>query len=186
MLFTIAIGAGVLIAGLLVFAATKANTFRVERAIRIQAPPAAIFAFIEDFRNWPAWSPYEKLDPAMRKTYSGAPAGTGAAYEWSGNNKAGAGRMAITSTLPASNVTIKLDFSRPFEGHNTAEFNLVPEGGATKVTWSVYGPQAYVAKIMTIFVSMETLVGKEFESGLASLKTVAEKAPPVEARRAGF
>ncbi len=175
MLFTIAIGAGVLIAGLLAIAATKANAFRVERAIRIQAPPAIIFAFIEDFRKWPAWSPYEKLDPAMKKTYSGAPAGTGAAYEWSGNSKAGAGRMEITSTLPASNVTIKLDFSRPFEGHNIAEFNLLPEGGFTKVTWSVHGPQAYVAKLMTIFISMDSLVGREFESGLAGLKTVAEK-----------
>lgn len=186
MLFTVAIGAGVLIAGLLAFAATKANTFRVERGIRIQAPPAIIFAFIEDFRKWPAWSPYEKLDPAVKKTYSGVPAGTGAVYEWAGNSKAGAGRMEITSTSAASNVTIKLDFSRPFEGHNIAEFNLVADAGATKVTWSVYGPQAYMAKVMTVFVSMDSLVGKEFESGLAGLKTVAEEAPAAEPSRGGL
>ncbi len=122
----------------------------------------------------------------MKNTYSGAPAGTGAAYEWAGNSKAGAGRMEITSTTQDSNVIIKLDFSRPFEGHNIAEFNLLPDAGKTMVTWLVYGPQAYMAKIMTIFVSMDSVVGREFESGLAGLKTVAEKTPAVEAHRAGF
>lgn len=172
---TIAIGAGILIAALLGFAATKPDTFRVQRTTSIQAPPERVFALIDDFRKWGSWSPYEKLDPTMRRTHSGAASGRGAVYEWAGKGKSGEGRMEITDTVPPSRVTIKLDFFKPFEGHNIAEFTLEAQGDGTDVTWAVYGPQSYFAKVMTIFVSMDSLIGKEFETGLASLKAVTEK-----------
>jgi Polyketide cyclase / dehydrase and lipid transport len=172
MFSTIAIAAGILILALLGYAATKPGTFRVERTKTIQAPPEKLHPLINDFHAWPSWSPYEKYDPAMKKTFSGAPSGQGAVYEWSGNNKAGQGRMEITSTAP-SKITIKLDFLKPFEGHNTAEFTLRPNGVSTDVTWAVYGPQPYFFKLMTIFFSMDRVLGKEFESGLANLQSIA-------------
>jgi len=174
MFSTIGIGAGILIAALLGFAATKPGTFRVQRSKSIQAPPEKIFALIHDFRRWGSWSPYEKFDPAMQKTYSGAARGKGAVYEWVGNGKAGAGRMEITGVSQPYQVTIKLDFLKPFEGHNIAEFTLQTEGDSTNVTWAVYGPQPYFAKVMSIFLSMDSLLGKEFEAGLANIRSVAE------------
>ena len=115
---------GILLAAILGFAATKPGTFRVERAKSIQAPPEKIFDLINDFHRWVSWSPWEKLDPAMKRTFAGAASGKGAVYEWAGNSKAGQGRMEITDAAPGSKVTIKLDFLKPFEGHNTAEFTL--------------------------------------------------------------
>ena len=183
MFSAIAISAGVLVAALLGFAATKPDTFRVQRAKSIQAPPDRIFELINDFHRWGSWSPYERLDPAMKKTYSGAANGKGAVYEWAGNGKAGAGRMEITETAPPSKVTIKLDFVKPFEGHNTAEFTLEAKGDSTNVTWAVHGPQLYFAKVMSIFVSMDSLLGKEFEAGLTKMKSIAEER--TEAREPG-
>jgi len=175
MLSTIAIGLGILLAAILGFAATKPATFRVERAKSIQAPPDKIFELINDFHRWASWSPYEKLDPAMKKTFTGAPSGKGAVYAWAGNGKAGEGRMEITDTSPSSKVTIKLDFLRPFEGHNIAEFTLEPKGGSTNVTWAIHGPQPYILKVMTTFFSMDNMLGKDFEAGLDNLKAIAEK-----------
>ena len=171
----IALLAVVLIAALLIYAATKPDTFRVQRAASINAPPEKIFPLINDLHSWGAWSPWEKMDPAMKRTYSGAASGKGAVYEWEGNNKVGQGRMEITDTSPPSHVTIKLDFVKPFEAHNIAEFTLEPKGDSTNVTWATHGPQSYVAKAMTIFFSMDSLVGKEFEAGLANMKAIAEK-----------
>ena len=148
--------------------------------ILILAPPEQIFELIDDFHRWGSWSPYEKLDPAMKKTYTGAANGKGSVYEWAGNRKAGEGRMEITDTIPASKVTIQLDFLKPFEGHNIAEFTLEATGDSTKVTWAMYGPQSYHMKIMTIFFSMDSLVGKEFEAGLASMKAIAETQAGIE------
>jgi uncharacterized protein YndB with AHSA1/START domain len=172
---TIAISTIILITGLLGFAATKPDTFRVQRTTSIQAPPEKIFSLINDFHLWGSWSPYEKLDPTMKRTHSGAVSGKGAVYEWAGKGKAGEGRMEITDTSPWSKILIKLDFFKPFEGHNMAEFALEPKGSSTNVTWSTYGPQPYFAKLMTIFVSMDSLVGNEFETGLANMKAIAEK-----------
>jgi uncharacterized protein YndB with AHSA1/START domain len=169
-----AIAIVILIAAFLGVAAARPNSFRVQRTTTIQAPPDRIFELINDFHRWGSWSPYEKLDPAMKKTYSGAASGKGAVYEWAGNSKAGEGRMEITDTSPGSRVTIKLDFLKPFEGHNTAEFTLEPKGGSTNVTWATFGPQPFVVKVMTIFISMDKLLGKEFEAGLANMKAVAE------------
>lgn len=172
---TMAIGACILLAALLGFAATRPDTFRVQRTKTVQAPPERVFALIDDFRKWGSWSPYEKLDPTMKRTYSGAAKGKGAVYEWAGKGKAGEGRMEITDTSAPSKVTIQLDFSKPFEGHNIAEFTLEAKGGSTSVTWAVRGTQSYAAKVMTIFFNMDSLLGKEFEAGLASLKAIAEK-----------
>jgi uncharacterized protein YndB with AHSA1/START domain len=170
----IAIAIAVLIAGVLAYAATKPDTFRVERTVSIQAPPEKIFPLINDFHSWGSWSPYEKLDPTMKKTYSGAASGQGAVYEWAGNSKAGAGRMEIVETAPPSQVQIKLDFSKPFESHNVTEFTLEPQGSTTNVTWAMQGPCPYISKVMTVFVSMDSLVGKDFETGLGNLKALAE------------
>jgi uncharacterized protein YndB with AHSA1/START domain len=165
----------VLLAAVLIIASTKPDTFRVQRATSIKAPPEKIFALINDFHSWSAWSPYEKLDPAMKKTLGGAASGTGAVYEWEGNSKAGKGRMEITQSSLPSRITIKLDFEKPMEGHNVAEFTLQSKGGATDVTWSMNGPAPFISKLFQVFFNMDTLIGKEFETGLANLKAIAEK-----------
>jgi uncharacterized protein YndB with AHSA1/START domain len=171
----IAIAVVVLIVALLAFAATRPDTFRIDRATRISAPPERVFALINDLHSWPSWSPWEKLDPAMKRTYSSAESGKGAVYEWSGNSKAGAGRMEITDTSPPSRVTIKLDFLKPFESHSTIDFTLETSGGSTNVTWAMHGPSPFTSKLMGLFLNMDKLIGKDFESGLASMKAIAEK-----------
>jgi uncharacterized protein YndB with AHSA1/START domain len=175
MLYTVLIVVGILAAAILGLAATKPGTFRVERARSIQAPPQRIFDLINDFHRWGLWSPWEKLDPMMKRTFAGAESGKGAVYEWSGNSKAGQGRMEITGSIPNSKIIIKLDFLKPFEAHNTAEFTLDPQRGATYVTWATFGRQVYMAKVMSVFVSMDRLIGKDFEAGLANMKAIAEK-----------
>jgi uncharacterized protein YndB with AHSA1/START domain len=172
---TIAIVVVVLLAALLVFAATRPDTFRVQRALGIKAPPERILPLITDFHRWNSWSPWEKLDPAMKRTHSGAASGKGAVYEWEGSGKVGAGRMEITESSPPSKVIIKLDFIKPFEGHNITEFTLQAQGDSTKLTWAMHGPNPYIAKLMLIFFSMDSMVGKDFEAGLAGMKAIAEK-----------
>ncbi|WP_321470480.1 SRPBCC family protein [uncultured Paludibaculum sp.] len=159
----------------LLWATTRPDRFQVERSADMQAPPEKIIAFIEDFHQWGAWSPFEKLDPEMKRTFSGAEKGKGAVYEWVGNSEAGTGRMEIADIAPGSKVTIQLDFTKPFEAHNIAEFTLVPVNGTTRVTWSMRGPQPYVAKLIGLFMSMDSMVGKNFETGLVNLKSLAEK-----------
>jgi len=171
----IAIAIAVLIAAVLIYATTRPDTFSVQRTETIKAPPDKIFPLINDFHSWPSWSPWEKLDPAMQRTHSGATAGQGAAYAWVGNSKVGEGRMEILASAPSSKISIKLDFIKPFEGHNTADFTLQPQGDSTQVTWVMYGPAPYVTKLMGVFVSMDKLIGKDFEAGLANMKSAAEK-----------
>ncbi|WP_448679479.1 SRPBCC family protein [Pseudomonas nicosulfuronedens] len=158
-----------------VLAANRPGTFRVERTARIQAPPERIQGYIEDFHQWANWSPFEKLDPQMQRSFSGAEKGRGAVYAWEGNGKAGAGRMEILESDPASRVTIALDFLKPFKASNTAEFTLVPRDGGTEVTWAMFGPVPFLAKIMHLFFDVDRMVGKDFEAGLANLKALAEK-----------
>jgi hypothetical protein len=164
----------VAVAAVLVYAATKPNTFRVQRAASIKAPPEKIFALINDLRGWGAWSPYEKKDPAMKRTHSGAPYGKGAIYEWDGDRNVGKGRMEITDISAPSKIVIKLDFFSPFEAHNTATFTMEPKGDATNVTWAMDGPAPYIAKIVHVFINMDKMVGDDFETGLANLKALAE------------
>jgi uncharacterized protein YndB with AHSA1/START domain len=164
----------VLIAAVLILAATGPDTFRVQRAASIKAPPERIFSLINDFHRWDAWSPWEKKDPAMKRTFGAATSGKGAVYAWDGNKDVGQGRMEIAESAPPSRVAIKLDFVKPFEAHNLVEFRLQPNGDATDVTWTMQGDTPYFAKIIHLFIDMDRMVGKDFESGLANLKAAAE------------
>jgi uncharacterized protein YndB with AHSA1/START domain len=174
MLKKIAIVVIVLILGILAFAATKPDTFRVERTVTIKAPPEKIYPLLDDFHNWPTWSPWEKKDPAMKRTHSGPEKGKGALYAWEGNREVGKGRMEILESSP-SRVFIKLDFLEPFEGHNTAEFTLEPKGDTTTVRWVMDGPAPFISKVIQVFCSMDRMIGKDFEEGLANMKAAAEK-----------
>ena len=171
----VCISFGVLVAAILLLAATRPGRFRVERTTSIKAPPEKIFPLINEFRRWSSWSPYEKLDPAMKRAYSGATDGKGAVYEWDSQGNAGAGRMEITEVSQPSKVTINLDFLRPFTAHNIAEFTLDSQGDSTNVTWAMHFPNPYIAKLMSLFISMDRMVGKDFEVGLANLKAITEK-----------
>jgi uncharacterized protein YndB with AHSA1/START domain len=175
MLKVIAIVLLLAIGALLIYAATKPDSFHIERSTTIKAPPEKVFPLLNDFRQWEAWSPWEKIDPALKRTYSGAASGPGAIYEWAGNKDIGQGRMEITDSAPSSKVSLKLDFVTPFEAHNFVDFTLTPQGDSTKVTQAMYGPSPYVSKLMTIFFSMEKMVGTKYEEGLANLKVRAEK-----------
>jgi hypothetical protein len=162
------------VAAILLVALTKPSTFRVERSVTINASPEKVAGLINDFHQWDAWSPWAKLDPTMKTTYSGPATGPGAIYEWEGNSKVGKGRMEILSTDPAK-TSIKLDFLKPFESHNTSDFVLEPQGTGTRVNWIMYGPMDYFpAKIMSVFTSMNKMIGPDFEKGLASMKAAAE------------
>jgi uncharacterized protein YndB with AHSA1/START domain len=165
----------VAIAAILIAAAAKPGVFRVRRTARINAPPEKIFPLMNDFRSFSTWSPYEKRDPQMKRSYSGSASGKGAIYAWDGNKNVGSGRMEILESTPPESVSIKLDFSRPFEAHNRVQFTLEPRGGSTTVGWAMEGPVPFVAKIMHVFINMDRIVGGDFESGLANLKLIAEK-----------
>jgi hypothetical protein len=158
---------------ILVRAATKPDTFSVQRSITIDAPREKILALINDFHRWQSWSPYEGKDPAMKRTYSGASSGNGAIYEWNGNRNIGSGRMEILDTAPGK-TSIKLDFFTPFEGHNIAEFAALSQGHTTNLTWSMHGPAPLMSRVMQVFINLDHMIGKDFETGLANLKRVAE------------
>ena len=170
---TIAIIVALIIAAVLIYAATKPDNFRIERSTTIKAPPEKISAYLSDFKQWAAWSPWEEKDPTMKRTFSGAASGKGAIYGWEGNKNVGTGRMEVLDVQPQK-VTIKLDFLAPFEAHNTAEYTMQPEGDSTKLTWAMFGPANYMSKVMTTVMSMEKMVGPDFEAGLAKLKVAAE------------
>ena len=175
MIKKIAIAIAVLIIGILGFAATKPDMFRVERAAGIKAPPEKVFALINDFKRWDAWSPWEKKDPAMKRTWGAVTSGKGAKYAWEGNSDVGKGSMEIAESSPSSRLTIKLDFIEPFEGHNIVDFTLEPKGDSTSVTWTMHGPMPFISKVISVFCNMDSMIGKDFEAGLANLKAVAEK-----------
>jgi uncharacterized protein YndB with AHSA1/START domain len=170
-----AIVLAVAIAVVLILAATKPATLRVQRTTTVKAPPEKIFPLIADFHQWRNWSPYENKDPAMQRTYSGAASGKSAVYAWQGNKNVGSGRMEILEAPPPSKVVIKLDFFTPFEGHNTAEFTMLPQGDGTHVTWLMHGPAPLMSRVMQVFINLDRMIGEDFEVGLANLKSVAEK-----------
>jgi hypothetical protein len=163
------------IAVVLILAATKPDTLRVQRATSIRAPADRIFPMINDFHQWRSWSPYENKDPAMQRTYEGTASGKGAVYAWDGNKNVGSGRMEILETSAPSKITIKLDFFKPFEGHNTAEFTMLPQGDVTNLTWTMHGPAVLMSKVMQVFMNLDDMIGRDFEVGLANLKKLAEK-----------
>lgn len=174
MLLTILGVLAFLVVAVLGVAAFQPDTFRIERSTVVNAPPEKVFSLVDDFRAWASWSPWEKLDPGLRRTHGGAPSGQGAVYAWEGNPKVGSGRMEILESKPPSRVLIKLDFLKPFEAHNQAEFAFTAEGGSTRVTWAMTGPQAYPMKLMCLFMNMDRMVGTDFEKGLAGIKAIAE------------
>jgi len=171
----IALGLALLIAVVLLLAATKPPTFQLQRSTRIAASAEQIFPLLNDFHRWGVWSPWEKMDPGMTRTFAGPDSGVGAHYAWAGNRKVGTGSMEILESVPSSRVVIALNFLSPFEAHNTAEFSLAPAGDSTDVTWTMRGPNSFVSKVMSVFVSMDQMVGPDFERGLANLKAAAQQ-----------
>src|SRR5712675_2969136 len=170
----IAIVLAIAIAIILIVAAIKPDTFSVQRATVVKAPPERIFPLINDFHQWGTWSPYENKDPAMKRSYSGAASGQGAVYAWEGNKNVGSGRMEILDSSAPTKIVIKLDFFSPFEGHNTAEFTMLPQGDATLVTWLMHGPAPFMSRVMQVFINLDNMIGKDFEVGLANLKKLTE------------
>jgi hypothetical protein len=161
---------------LVMVVALQPAEFRVARSASIAAPPAAVFAQVNDFHNWEAWNPWGKIDPAMKQTYEGAPAGVGAIYTWIGNNEVGEGRMTLTESRPSELILIKLEFFKPFAATNTAEFTFKPEGNQTVITWSMFGDKTFIAKAIHLFMNMDKMIGGQFETGLASIKSIVEAA----------
>jgi uncharacterized protein YndB with AHSA1/START domain len=183
MLKFLAIVAGlvaVAVIGILAYAATLPDTFRVQRSISIKAPPEKVFPFINEMKTMNEWNPFAKQDPTMRLTYSGPPAGKGAAHDWDSDGRAGKGRLEITDSAAPSQVTMRLDMVKPMEAHNAIVFALQPQAQesnvTTNVTWSMTGEYPYIAKVMCVFFSMDRMIGGEFEKGLADLKAMVEKA----------
>jgi hypothetical protein len=174
MLSKILIGVAAVLAVFAVVVAFQPADFRVARNTTIAAPPPVVFSQVNDLHKWDAWSPWAKLDPAMKQTHAGAPAGTGAVYSWAGNSEVGEGRMTITESRPNELVRIKLEFLKPFSATNTTEFTFKPEGAQTAVTWTMSGEKNFISKAMCMFVSMDKMVGGDFEQGLATLKSVSE------------
>jgi uncharacterized protein YndB with AHSA1/START domain len=175
MILKILVVAACAVIALLAFAATRPNTVAVERSAIVNAPPERVFALIDNFRNWPQWAPQDKEDATIRRTFSGARQGVGAVSDWRGTGSAGQGRMSIVMSVPSILVSVKVDFVKPFEAHNLNEFHLQPEGAATKVIWTMRGSNIYAMKVMGLFVNMDRLMGKHFETGLQDLKAAAER-----------
>ena len=174
MLKKIVLALAVIIAVFVVVVAMQPSAFRVERSTTIAARAPAVFSQVNDFRNWPTWSPWAKIDPAMKQTYEGAPTGVNAITSWAGNDEVGAGRMTIIESRPNELVRIKLEFLKPFAATNAAEFRFEPEGNQTTVTWSMSGDNSFMFKAVSLFMSMDKMVGGDFEKGLANMKTVVE------------
>lgn len=152
----------------------RPDEFKVVRSATMAASPARVFEQVNDFHKWDAWSPWAKLDPACKNTFSGAAAGKDAGFAWDGNNKVGAGRMTITESQSPELIRINLEFLRPFKSTNTTEFTFKPQGSQTLVTWSMTGKNNFMSKVFGLFVDCDTMVGKDFEKGLTSMKAITE------------
>ena len=174
MLSPIVAGVFLVIAALLLYATSRPDTFRIERSIRIAAPAARIFPLLDDFHQWERWSPWEKIDPSLKRTYGGADSGKGATYAWAGNKEIGQGRMAIIESTPPTLLQIQIDFLVPFEAHNSVEFILQRTSDGTLLTQAMYGPSSFISRLMGIFFSMDRMIGGKFEEGLSNLKAIAE------------
>jgi hypothetical protein len=174
-LIIIAVVLAVAIAAVLILAAAKPDRFSVQRAAVVNAPAEKVFPLIADFHEWRKWSPWEDRDPDLKRTYGGAERGKGAIYAWEGNKNVGSGRMEILEANAPSLVKIQLDFLKPFEAHNTAEFTMLPQGNATNLAWAMCGPAPFMSKVMQVFMSFDKMIGKDFETGLAKIKSVSER-----------
>jgi len=173
----ILIALAVVVIALVGVVAVQPSGFRIARTTTISAPPPAVFAHVNDFHKWEAWNPWAKLDPAMKQTYGGAAAGTGAIYTWAGNREVGEGRMTLAESRPTELIRIKLEFLKPFRATNTAEFTFKPDGDRTVVAWTMTGEKNFIAKAVGLVMDMDRMVGGQFEAGLARMKSVVEAAP---------
>ena len=178
MLKKVALFVVLILAAFAAFVAIRPAEFRIERSRTLAAPPDVVHAYVNDFTKWPEWSPWEKLDPAMKRELSGPPAGPGAVYFWSGNDQVGEGRMTITDSRPPGSVTIRLEFLKPWTATSVTRFDLAPSGSGTQVTWAMTGRNNFVAKAMTVFMDMDATVGPDFEKGLANLDAVTAEVRP--------
>jgi len=167
-------GVAVLIVLFILFVASRPSAFTITRTQLMDAPPGAPFEQVNDFHNWDGWSPWAKMDPTMKKTFDGSPAGVGAIYTWEGDNKVGSGKMNITESQPGQRVVINLEFLKPFKANNVANFTFEPRDGQTNVTWSMSGKKNFMFKMVGLFMNMDDMVGKDFAKGLASMKTIVE------------
>ncbi|MGH8109544.1 MAG: SRPBCC family protein [Arenimonas sp.] len=174
MLMIIAIVFALVVFAILIYAAMQPGSFRVQRSIDIRASTEKIFPHVNDFHLWDAWSPWEKVDPAVKRTYGGAEQGVGATYGWEGNKDIGEGRMTIVESIPSSKVLLDIEFIKPFAGKNKIEFTLANHGDTTTLTQAMFGPTPYIAKLMCLFFNRDKMIGDKYEEGLASLKTIAE------------
>lgn len=156
--------------------ASRPADFRITRSATMLAQPASVFAQVNDFHKWQAWSPWEKIDPQLQRTYAGSSEGTGAVYSWAGNKKVGEGRMTIIESRPSERVKINLEFLKPFKATNTTEFTFQPQDGRTVMTWNMTGRHNFMSKAFCLFMNMDKMVGADFERGLANLKSLVEKA----------
>jgi uncharacterized protein YndB with AHSA1/START domain len=170
-----AIALAVVVAALLAYAATRPDTFRVQRSTGINAPAERIFPLIANLKSMNTWNPFVEPDPAIKIAYSGPDSGKGAAHTWSGNSKVGEGRIEVTDAAPSSRVTMQLDMLKPMKAHNAVEFTLQPNGGGTTVTWAMSGRQPFIVRLMTAFIDCDRMVGSQFEKGLGKLKAIAER-----------
>ena len=165
----------VAIVGLILVVRMQPSNFRISRSISMSAPASEVFGQVNDFHNWRNWSPWEKMDPDLKRTYEGAPSGTGSVYSWSGNKKVGEGRMTLVESHPSDRIRIKLEFLKPFKATNTAEFTFQSEGGNTRVEWAMTGAnESFMSKAFCMVMNMDKMVGKDFEKGLASMKETVE------------
>jgi uncharacterized protein YndB with AHSA1/START domain len=176
-LVIIAVLLAIAIAIVLIAASFRPDRFSVQRVAVVAAPPEQIFPLIADFHRWDGWSPWEHRDPAMKRSFEGPASGAGAVYAWDGNRNVGAGRMEILEATVPSKIVIKLDFIKPFEGHNMAEFALHSRGRSTEIVWTMQGPAPLLSKLMQLFLDFDKMIGKDFEAGLAGLKRLAEAEP---------
>ncbi|MBL8935494.1 MAG: SRPBCC family protein [Archangium sp.] len=173
MLKKLALGLGVVVAGLLIAIVTRPSEFAIKRSLAIAAPPEIVYAHVVDFHEWAAWSPWDGLDPSMKKTYTGGP-GVGAKYEWNGNDKVGSGAMTIADAKPNEAVGITLEFKTPIEATNRTDITFAKSATGTDVTWSMSGKNNFMSKAFSLFVDMDKMVGADFDKGLGSLKGVSE------------
>src|ERR1700674_2051308 len=178
MIVKVMIGLAALLSTILVVAATKPKTFRIQRSTSIDAPPESVFVLIDDLHNWARWAPQDKEDARMKRTYNGPEHGAGAVSEWTGSGGSGKGHMLMTDSLPSTRISVQVDWVKPFVARNLNDFVLEGTGTSTKVTWTMQGPNLFVMRIMGVFVNMDRTMGKHFETGLANLKAVAEHGNP--------
>jgi len=177
MFTNILIGVAILLVLLVVAVALRPADFSITRSATVSAPPSVVFALVNDFHRWRDWSPWENIDPALKRTYAGPPSGEGAVYSWAGNNQVGEGRMTITESRPSDRIVIKLEFLKPFAAINTTVFTFQAQGDQTAVTWTMSGKNNFMAKAFGLFMNMDKLVGGQFEQGITQIKSVAEAAP---------